>query len=410
MPTKGALMRRRNISIILANVLDHFDANLYGFMAPIMAPLFFPKQEPIIQLILAYSLLATSSITRPIGVLIFGGLATHCDPWKILRVTLMGVGVATFMMGCIPTFTSASYYSALILLFVRIIGDIFAAGEKTIASLYILEDKTNKQAIMANAWFCTSVMLGCAMASWAASTVSEHTWRIPFWCGGLLALYVVFLRYSAQPAVLSSSVSGSRHASADVADALSKDDSRVRSVLIVIFGGGLGHVTYDLSFVLMNTYVPLITTISRQTIMEWNTMFLLFDLASCVPIGAMIWHYDAGKIKRLSALMLSIPAIPLFYFMENASLPYVLFVRAWIVVWGVVFSCVLTVGWLRLFTYKSKYLWIGLCSAAGTSLIGRSTSALCLWGWHKTHWAAVPGIYLGGVATIVWLLSRKKDI
>lgn len=424
-------MRRRNVSIILANVLDHFDSNLYGFMAPIMAPLFFPKQEPIIQLILTYSFLATSSITRPIGVLIFGWLAACFDPWKILRITLTGVGLATFMMGCIPTFSSAGYYSAVILLCVRIVGGIFAEGEKTIASLYVLENKTKKQAIMTNAWLGSSVILGCAMASWVASAVSEHTWRVPFWCGGVLALYAVFLRFS-NPVSLREDIARDRgpitnkgslsssvifeqpnlnalNGSSVSGYALFEDDRPlIRSILTVIFTGGLYYITYDISFVLMNTFVPFITNITRETMMQWNTTLLLFDMFLFIPVAYLVWDRDVTTIKRLSVLMLALPAIPLFHFMQDASLAYVLFVRFWIVIWGVVFSCVLNVHLLGLFPNKNKYLWIGLGSATGIALIGRSTSALCLWGWHETHLSVVPGVYLCVVAMVVWLLSKSS--
>ena len=427
---------RRNTSIILANVLDQFDSNLYGFIAPIMAPLFFPKQEPIVQLILAYSFLATSSITRPIGVLIFGWLATRYNPWSVLRITLIGVGLSTFLMGCIPTFSSVGYYSVLILLWVRIIGGIFAQGERTIASIYILEDQSNKHAVMTNAWFESSVVVGCAMASWAASYVSEYTWRIPFWCGGVLALYAVFLRYS-KPVILRESAATDRHpregedpfilcnTSQNPFDdkamdpRLREDDGlethannrpSLRSILLVIFAGGLYYVTYDLSFVLLNTFAPLITNISRETMMFWNTTLLLFDMFLFVPLAYVIRHRHIATIKKLSVIMLALPAIPFFYFMKDASLLYVLFVRFWIVFWGVVFSCVLNVRLLQLFPHKHKYLWLGLGGSVGSALIGRSTSALCLWGWHKTHVAAVPGVYLCVIATVVWLLSRQPIV
>ena len=101
------------MSLILANTLDHFDTNLYSFMAPIMAPLFFPQQNAIVQLILAYSFLATSSVTRPLGVLLFGSLAKRYDPWKTLQLTLIGVGMTTFAMGCLPTYASIGPYSVL---------------------------------------------------------------------------------------------------------------------------------------------------------------------------------------------------------------------------------------------------------------------------------------------------------
>lgn len=395
-------MRRRNISIILANVLDHFDSNLYGFIAPIMAPLFFPKQEPIVQLILAYSFLATSSITRPVGGLIFGWLAVLYNPWKVLRMTLVGVGVTTFMIGCIPTFSSAGYYGAVILLCVRIMGGIFAEGEKTIASLYILTGQTQKKAIMMNAWLGSSVLLGCAMASWAASIVSDYTWRIPFWCGGVLALYAVFLRFHNM-----CPPGGPQNGRSWMTETPHSKFS-LHAILTVIFSGGLSYITYDIGFVLMNTFVPLITTITRETMMRGNTLLLLFDMFLFVPVAYLVSNRDVVSIARLSALMLALPPIPLFYFMQDASLVYVMFVQFWIVIWGIVFSCVLNVHVFSLFSNRNKYLWIGLGSATGVALLGRSTSALCLWGWHKTHLSAVPGIYLCVVATMVWVLSQRR--
>lgn len=397
-------MQKRSLSIVLANMLDHFDSNLYGFMVPIIAPLFFPQQKPIVQLILAYSFLATSSITRPIGVLIFGWLVMRRDPLKILRITLIGVGVSSFMMGCIPTASSAGYCSAIILLCVRIVGGIFAEGEKTIASLYILEGHTQNKAIMINAWLGSSVIGGCAMASWAASTVSGDTWRIPFWCGGVLALYAVFLRchnmrHPRKP----------QNGLSKMITTASDTQISFRSILTVIFTGGLYYVTYDISFVLMNTFVPCITNITRETMMYWNTTLLLFDMFLFIPVAYLIRNRDMIAVKRVSVLMLALPAIPLFYYMQNASLTYVLLVRFWIVIWGVVFACVLNVHLLDLFPNKHKYMWIGLGSATGIALIGRSTSALCLWGWHKTHLAATPGIYLCIIALVVWVLSHRVN-
>ena len=143
--------------------------------------------------------------------------------------------------------------------------------------------------------------------------------------------------------------------------------------------------------------------------MKWNTILLIFDLLICIPIGYVLQKMETKTVKRVSALMLAIPAIPMFHFMTGASLPYVLCVRVWIVFWGVVFSSVIMIWWLRLFPLRSKYLWIGVGYAVGTSLIGRSTSALCLWGWHVTHLSMIPGLYLAIVAMLVLLIGSILD-
>ena len=71
-------LSKRDYSILIGNTVDHFDTALYAFLAPIFAQLFFPNSDPMISLILAYSILATTIITRPLGSYIFGLIAlTH---------------------------------------------------------------------------------------------------------------------------------------------------------------------------------------------------------------------------------------------------------------------------------------------------------------------------------------------
>ena len=55
----------------LGNVLDHYDTALYGLLVPWLAPLIFPKEDPIVALIVAYGLLSAGIVTRPLGALFF---------------------------------------------------------------------------------------------------------------------------------------------------------------------------------------------------------------------------------------------------------------------------------------------------------------------------------------------------
>jgi divalent metal cation (Fe/Co/Zn/Cd) transporter len=71
----GSIMQRfsrKDFTILLGNAVDHFDTSIYAFLAPVMAPLFFPHADPVVGLIMAYSIFATSIITRPFGTYIFG--------------------------------------------------------------------------------------------------------------------------------------------------------------------------------------------------------------------------------------------------------------------------------------------------------------------------------------------------
>src|SRR5689334_3744325 len=75
---RSSLFTTLDLSILLGNALERFDTSLYSFLAPIMAPLFFPHYDPIVQLIAMYGIAATSFIARPVGTFMFCVLAKKC--------------------------------------------------------------------------------------------------------------------------------------------------------------------------------------------------------------------------------------------------------------------------------------------------------------------------------------------
>ena len=93
---------RKDFAILVGNTLDHFDNALYSFLVPILAPLFFPKFDPVVQLILGYSFLASSLFTKPLGALVFGSIAQKYAPMQGLSYTLVGMAIASLAMACLP--------------------------------------------------------------------------------------------------------------------------------------------------------------------------------------------------------------------------------------------------------------------------------------------------------------------
>jgi MFS family permease len=77
-------LSKRDYSILIGSAVDHFDTAIYSFLAPVFAQLFFPNSNPIISLILAYSVLATTIITRPLGSYIFCLIALN-DRYQTLN-------------------------------------------------------------------------------------------------------------------------------------------------------------------------------------------------------------------------------------------------------------------------------------------------------------------------------------
>src|SRR5665213_55435 len=138
---------KKDISILIGNALDRFDTSLYGFLAPVMGPIFFPHHDPVVQLLLTYATSATSLFSRPLGTFLFGMIARYKGPLCGLSYSLIGVAVTTVCIGCIPRYDVLGWLAPLSLVLMRLVRGICAAGESTIAKLYIMENKSNDRAL-----------------------------------------------------------------------------------------------------------------------------------------------------------------------------------------------------------------------------------------------------------------------
>ncbi|WP_316353989.1 MFS transporter [Candidatus Trichorickettsia mobilis] len=139
-------LTKKDLSILIGNSLDHFDTTLYTLLAPHLAPLFFPNTDKTVQLIMAYSVLATSIFTRPLGAIIFGTVARRA-PDLGLYYSLIGLAITTTMIGFLADYNTIGWLAPASLIIIRLVQGIFAEGEHVIARLYILEGKSDAKAL-----------------------------------------------------------------------------------------------------------------------------------------------------------------------------------------------------------------------------------------------------------------------
>lgn len=402
---------KRDFSILIGNSLDHFDTALYGFLAPLLAPIFFPSADPTVSLILAYSIFATSIITAPIGAYIFGVIARVHGPLVSLSYSLIGVAVTTVMIGLVPSYEGIGAFAPLLLIILRATRGVFAAGESAIAKLFILEDKTTSEALRSSYLYQTSSIGGILLASLASSIVIyfeiDQGWRICFWLGGVTAFSGYFLRkYKTDVISLEKVKILNSYGIGGLMTLFNHKSNLIRIALVNSFS----HITYAIPFVVMNSIIPLITDIDLKTMMSFNTILLVFDMLLISIIGKKLINYAPNKIMIYSALSLGITILPLWYFTYQASLFYICCVRVWIVFLGVVFLCPLNLWCGNLIEGRDKYIVVGIANAIGASIIGKMTPAVCLWLYYYTGSQVSIAIYIVIIIaiTILSLLTQVR--
>ncbi len=375
---------KKDLLILFGNVIDHFDTSLYVFMAPILAPLFFPNEDALVGLIMAYSILATNIITRPIGIYIFSVIAKHKGPNQSLSLSLIGVGFTTLFISFIPYYSDIGIISPIIFILCRSIRELFASGEIAIASIYILEKKTEKMSFKSSYLFQCSTMIGIILASISATILYHYEikdlWRVFYFIGGSAAIVgYVFRKKYFSPIYYTVPVENSVILSLKV---LWSNKFNLLKIAVI---SGCSYITYLLPFVIMNRLMPFITNIDIQKLAINNNYMLFIDLILILFFGKMLTNFHYNNVMKYASLTLTIAIIPLFYFLPNSNENYILFVKFVIIVLGIIYMCPLNIWTKNIINNQNNYLIVGIGSALGNSIIGKLSPSIALFIFHYTN-------------------------
>ena len=125
-----AAVRRVAIASLIGTTIEWYDFLIYGALAGlIFNQQFFPTGDPFISTLLAYGTFAAGFVARPFGGLVFGHFGDRIGRKPLLVLTLMIMGVATLLMGFLPTYQQVGIAAPLMLLTLRVIQGFAIGGE-----------------------------------------------------------------------------------------------------------------------------------------------------------------------------------------------------------------------------------------------------------------------------------------
>jgi MFS family permease len=183
-------LRRAVIASTIGTTIEWYDFFIYGTVTGLVfAKLYFPHSDPLVGTLEAFSIYAVGFIARPIGAAIFGHWGDRLGRKSALIATLMLMGVATFLVGLVPTYDSIGIWGAVILTALRFIQGVGVGGEWGGSVLMSMEwARSNQHRGFVASWpqfgvpsglflsnivvLLFSAMSGNAFLTWG--------WRIPF--------------------------------------------------------------------------------------------------------------------------------------------------------------------------------------------------------------------------------------
>lgn len=396
-------------SAYLGNFFEHYDTALFGFLSPFLAPLIFPKQDPMSALILTYAIIPLSMLARPLGSLVFGVIGDKHGRKYALFLTLAGM---SFVSGCIafsPTYSQVGLLSPLIFCLGRALQNFLAAGETMGGAIFLLENSPKKDHDLLSGFYNASTMGGHLLASFGVFLLCQYNfvdpgWRILYLCGCITALFGCKIRKSILEISVVKSVTS-------IKKMLWKQR---KALLFIVICSGFGSASYSMALVLMNGLIPMISTVTKAEIMKINTYLLLLDFFALPFFGWLASLVPREKVMLSAALAVTVLSIPLFSLLEGASLIGVVGIRIALVLFGVAFFAPFHAWAKELVPTESSYAIISLGYAVGYQLLGSPSAALALLCFKKTGMVSSIGWYWMFLAAmssgVIFLTSRKVEI
>ncbi len=390
----------------LGNLFEHYDAALFGFLSPFLAPLIFPQQDPITALILTYAMIPLGMAARPLGALIFGIIGDRRGRKEALFLSLGGMGLVSACIALSPTYAQAGILAPLIFCIGRVMQNFFAAGESMGGAIYLLENSPEKKQDWFSGLYSASTIGGILLASAGVFFLStnhqiEMGWRILYIFGIVTVLFGLFLRRQEE-----------------ITPVLQREAPLLKILwehrklfLCVMISAGYSYASYTIALVLMNGFIPLISPFSKTEMMGMNTLLLILDFCALPLCGWLSSKVSREKWMFFCALIATVCAIPLCLLLKEGSLFTIVAVRTVLVLLGVAFFAPFHAWALQLVPASYRYLIISFGYSVGTQLLGGPTSAVSLWLYKKTGIVSSIGWYWMGLAlisTIMLLFTMRK--
>jgi MFS family permease len=202
--------RQAAVAAWIGSALEYYDFFIYGTAAALVFnKVFFPDSDPATGTLLAVATFGVGYAARPVGAFILGHVGDRFGRKKVLVFTLLLMGVATFLVGCLPTYDQVGVLAPVLLVALRLLQGLSAAGEQAGANSMTLEHAPPQRRAYYTSFTLSGTQAGQILATAAFLPVAalpedqllSWGWRIPFFASVIVVAvgYVIRRRLEETP-------------------------------------------------------------------------------------------------------------------------------------------------------------------------------------------------------------------
>jgi MFS family permease len=285
----------------VGTMIEWYDFYIFGSLATVISPLFYPQGNNTIALIAYLSTFAVGFVVRPFGALFFGRIGDLVGRKYAFLVTLLIMGGATALIGFLPTYATIGIAAPIFLLLIRVLQGLALGGEYGGAAVYVAEHVPDERRGFYTSFIQITATLGLFVSLvvilliqnlMSRESFAHWGWRLPFIISIFLVAVSLYIRMRMKESPIFSHIKTKGMTSAQpLKEAFTQWDN-LKRILISLFGAtaGQGVVWYTGQFYAL---------FYLQTILKVNTTSANYVVATALLLGMPFFVFFGALSDRI---------------------------------------------------------------------------------------------------------------
>jgi len=334
-PSAAAALDRKHKLVVFASslgtVFEWYDFYIYGTLAAFFGKLFFPPGNETAGFLSSLALFGVGFSVRPLGALVFGRIGDRVGRKYTFLVTIVVMGLATALVGVLPTYASIGFWAPVILVVLRLAQGLALGGEYGGAATYVAEHAPPGKRGLFTSWIQLTATLGFFLSlaviyltrhAMTAESFAAWGWRVPFLVSVLLLAISIYIRLKLEESpVFAEMKAQGKTSKAPLTESFARWGN-AKLVLMALFGAtaGQGVVWYTGQF-----YALYFLTTTLK--LDYENTYLLIGAALLLGAPLLIlfgWLSDRiGRkyIMLAGCLLAALTYQPIFHGLTRAANP-----------------------------------------------------------------------------------------